>query len=89
MRDSELIGWRNSIWVSAKSLRIFLANGPDTVFLLKRQDNHDAVVMSLRCGCSRLWLDKKDKSYVCLSVDCRWMIGLPSFYVGIKTGVIY
>ena len=46
----------------------------DTVFLLKRQDNHDAVVMSLRCGCSRLWLDKKDKSYVCLSVDCRWMI---------------
>ena len=31
------------------------------------QDNYDSVVMTLRCGCSRLWLDKKDKSYVCPS----------------------
>ena len=31
------------------------------------QDNYDPVVMTLRCGCSRLWLDKKDKSYVCPS----------------------
>jgi hypothetical protein len=30
-------------------------------------DNYDSVVMSLHCGCSRLWTDKKDKSYVCPS----------------------
>jgi len=28
------------------------------------QDDYDSVVMSLRCGCSRRWLDKKAKSYV-------------------------
>jgi hypothetical protein len=40
------------------------------VWLLTGDAKMDTILltMSLRCGCSSLWLDKKDKSYVCLSL---------------------
>jgi hypothetical protein len=52
------------------------------------------VVVSLRCSCSCLWLDKKykNKSYVCpfnLFFHGAWLCHKPFFVVLFKLGVIY